>query len=191
MGVTKMIDLPIGPTKERLLQAGDDVEAFTPDENVNFKTLRMLDGSPLEKLATAAKITGDQYNAGSRYFSDWYHSGLAPGGATDYSRDKVDCPGYVDISYERMAAQTRFNRALKAIGAVHAHILDDVLLSDAPLAVYADRFKSEGLRKRDRTFAALIALRLALDALSEHYNGPRKYKSSIVHADGYRPKIIS
>jgi hypothetical protein len=180
-------DLPTGPTKERLRQAGEDVEAFTPDENVNFKTIRMLDGSPLEKLATAEKITGDQYNAGSRYFSDWYHSGLAPGGATDYSRDKVDCPGYVDISYERMAAQTRFNRALKAIGAVHAHILDDVLLSDAPLAVYADRFNF--VRRRDRSLAALTALRLALDALSEHYNGPRKYKSSISHADNYRPVI--
>lgn len=188
-------DKPIGPTKERLRHAGEDVEAFSPDENVNFKTLRMLDGSPLEKLATAGRnndrkgITGEQYHAGARYFADAFHAQLLASGVIDPTKQRVDCEGYKDIPDRRLAAQTRFNRACKAIGPVHQFVLDDVVLAESPIHVFADRFRQFS-RHRDRMVAALTALRMALDALDIHYNGNRRMAQAYhSHADNYRPTL--
>lgn len=191
-----MAERTIGPTKERLAHAGRDVEAFSPDENINWQTIRMLDGSPLEKLATAGQknerrgITGPQYSAGKRYYADWYYSGLAASGVVDPTRDRVDGGTYKDISDKRMAAQTRFNRACKAIGDVHRHVLDDIVLMESPLSAYAIRFEGQYERKYDRQVATLTALRLALDALDVHYNGhPSDRGVRRSHAADYRPKI--
>lgn len=166
-------DEPIGPTPERLRMAGDDVEAFTPAEAAHFRTIRLVDRTPIDKLRKNEKITGDQYNAGCRYFSDWYKSGFSASGVIDPMRERVDCEGKHDIADVVLAAQTRFNHALKALDGDAKHILDDVVLSEVPLNIYADRYR-EFPQHRERRAVALTLLRKGLDQLARRYWPPRR-----------------
>lgn len=182
-------DPPIGPTPERLRMAGEDVEVFTPSEAAHFRTIRMVDTTPIDKLRKHNDITADQYNAGCRYFSDWYKAGFAASGVIDPARERVDCEGKHDIADVVLAAQTRFNHALKALDADAKHILDDVVLSEAPLRVYADRFR-EFPQYRERRAVALTLLRKALTQLARHYWPPRRDGIRSAMEPGSRPVIM-
>ncbi len=176
----------VGPTPERLARAGEDVEAFIAENN--RPTLRMLDGSPLERLATRRKITGDQYHAGCRYFADAYGGGLLASGVIDLSAERVDCQTAPELTDHRLAAQTRFAHAHKALDRDKAHVLSDVVLSEMPISVYADRFR-EFLQKRERLAVALNLLRAALTQLDLHYNPPRRTTMQTAHQPDYRGTI--
>ena len=82
----------------------------------HYVTIR-IDNSPLAILATRGQanprrgITGDQFHAGVRYYSDAYYCGLVASGTVDLTRLRVDCAGAPELSDIRLAAQTRFNRA--------------------------------------------------------------------------------
>ena len=186
-------DEPVRPTPERMRHAGEDFEIPTPDETIHFGAIRMLDGSPLCRLEARERrkpgrgITGDQYEAGSRYFADWYFAGLAASGVIDLARERVDGATYKDIPEYRIAAQTRFNRVCKMLSPVDRHVLDDVILSEVPLEVYADRYRHLSAR-RDRWIAALTTLRNALTALAIAYNRPRRSAGIVAaHTSDYRP----
>lgn len=176
-----------GPTPERLARAGRDVEPFIPERG--RPTVRLLDGSPLEKLATRKEISGDQFHAGSRYYRDWYLAGFAASGVIDMSRERVDTSDTPDISNEALAAQTRYAHALKRLDGDSAHILSDVVLTEVPLNVYADRFR-EFPQPRERRAIALNLLRKALSQLDRHYNPPRRNQMTSAHEEGTRPIIL-
>ena len=189
-------DEPIRPTPERMRHAGEDFEIPTPDETIHYGAIRMLDGSPLSKLEARERskpgrgITGDQYQAGSRYFADAYMAGLLPSGAIDPARERVDGATYKDIPEYRIAAQTRFNRVCLILSPIERHILDDVVLAEMPLEVYADRFRHLPMR-RERWIAALTTFRNALTALAMAYDGPRRSHGIVAtHADDYRPRFV-
>lgn len=181
-------DRYIGPTPERLAKAGTDIESFTADNN--RPTVRMLDGSPLEKLATRKLITGDQYHAGLRYYGDWYQAGFAASGVIDMAKERVDTSTKPEISDNVLAAQTRHAHALKAVDADSAHVLSDVVLTEMPLTTYADRFR-EFSQFRERRAIALNLLRKALSQLDRHYHPPRRNDMTAAHEDGYRPIILA
>lgn len=189
-------DRPIGPTPERLAKAGEDVEFYSPDETVDFKAIRMLDGSPLSRLASLGRrspakgITGPQFNAGCRFFADAYRAKLVPSGVGDTTRERVDCEGYRDIPDMVIAAQTRYNNALKVLGHREYHILSDVVISETPLNVYADRFR-EYSQPRERRAVALTRLRDALDDLDAHYYPQRRAGIVSVHVGDYKPVIAA
>lgn len=186
----------LGPTPERLAKAGDHVEYYTPDETIDFKAIRMLDGSPLTKLVSIGRktpnkgITGPQFNAGSRFFSDAYKAGLVPSGVGDTTRERVDCEGFRDVADEVIAAQTRYNNALKKLDYDAYHILSNVVISEVPLNIYADRYR-EFPQPRERRAIALNLLRKALDQLDAHYYPQTKREGTrSAHAQGYRPTIL-
>lgn len=167
----------IGPTPERLAKAGRDVEPV--ESETGYTTLRMLDGSPLEQLATLGKknprkgITGDQYNAGCRYYEDAYKSGLFASGVIDPAAVRVDGGQHKGVASFRLEAMTRYNRALKALDVLSAHILARVVLHELPLNTYANRYRKFA-QARERRAIALQRLRDALDQLDKHYYPPRK-----------------
>ncbi len=180
---------PVGPTPERLAKAGDAVEVFTPDQSENWRAIRLSDETPLEHLQGRGAITGDQYAAGMRYYSDWYIAGLAYSATIDPSREVVD-GGKVDHWSDRqLDAMTRYNRALKAIGYL-ASVLSDLLVNPNP-----ERLEDYGRRKCGQKnfklarLAATTQLKLALDALDHHYYGQRKTRAHVAHTDDYRPTI--
>ena len=182
-------DRYIGPTPERLAKAGRQVEPVASE--TGFKTLRMLDGSVLEALATLGQkaprkgITGDQYYAGCRYYADHYLAGLQASGVIDPGRVVVDGGGRDENREERrLSAMSRFNAALRAIDRYSRDILSDVVLRDMPLNEYAERFRSFPLA-RERRAIALQRLRDALDQLDAHYNLPRRERVRTAHAPDY------
>lgn len=175
------------PTPERLAKAGDDI---VQEVHENRIVLRMKD-SPLDRLAFGAKpkITGDQYNAGVRYYADAYKAGMMPSGVIDPSKERVDGGQHKDIADAKIAAQTRFEHALRALGFVDLNVLDAMVIQEVPLGEYAERFT----RHKKRIIRQGIALELlchALDALDKHYNPPRRDRGIAgAHSDGYRPTI--
>ena len=170
-------DRYIGPTPERLAKAGRRIEPVASE--TGYETLRMLDGSTLEQLATLGKrnprkgITGEQYHAGCRYYADAYQAGMFASGVLDMAAERVDGGQHKDITSQRLEALSRFNTALKALDRAAVEILSDVVLHEMPLARYAERFNRFPLA-RERRAIALQRLRDALDQLDEHYYPPRR-----------------
>lgn len=169
----------IGPTPERLAKAGRQVEPVASE--TGYETLRMLDGSPLEQLATEGKrkpgrgITGEQYHAGCRYYEDFYRAGMQASGVIDPATERVDGGQHKGVAAYRLEAASRYNAALKALDGVSAAILSDIVLHEMPLATYAERFHRFP-QPRERRAIALQRLRDALDQLDRHYYPPRKDK---------------
>lgn len=178
----------IGPTPERLAKAGRAVEPFTVGDNVNHAAIRMLDGHILERLATRKVISGDQYHAGTRFYSDWYHSGLAASGVIDPSKDVVDGgKGYSDTE-RKLQAMTAYKNAVKAIGKIHSTVVTDLVLLEQSLEEWSHRWFHQKSPKlaRNQAHAALI---LALAALDYYYYGQRKERSRSAHFAGNKPPI--
>lgn len=181
-------DRYIGPTPERLRRAGRDVEAFTPDESLHHHAIRMLDGHVLERLASRKVIGGDLYNSGLRFYSDWYYAGLAASGVIDPSRVVVDGGQPVHESDRRLAALTRWKRAVVAVGLIHCTVLSSVLLNEESLENYGRRRYGHKARKL-AILAATTALIDGLTALDHHYHGPRDVQTRASHTADYRPGI--
>jgi hypothetical protein len=164
----------VGPTPERLAKAGRQVEPVASE--TGYETIRMLDGSPLEQLATLGKrnprkgITGPQYQAGCRYYADAYAAGLFSSGVTDVAEERVDGGRHKDVPVHRLEAMGRYNKALRALDRVSVAVLSAVLLHEVPLVAYAERFRSFP-QARERRAIALEQLRHALDQLDEFYYG--------------------
>jgi len=178
----------IGPTPERLAKAGDQVEAFTAADSVHHQALRMLDGHPLERLASRGVITGDQYQAGTRFYGDWYYSGLAASGVIDPAREVVDGGLIMHESDRKLAAMTAYKRAVQAIGMIHSTVITDLVLLEQPVEEWGRKWFRQKAPKlaKAQAHAALI---LALQALDHHYYGQRKTRPHVAHAEDYRPTI--
>lgn len=183
-------DRTIGPTPERLRMAGEAVEAFKPEENENWRAIRLLDNHVLEFLRKRESITGDQYSAGNQFFSDWYYGGMANSGVIDPGRVIVD-GGLIEPAGDRkLFALGRWTKAVQAIGKVHSTTLIDLVLTEQPLHQWGARRFGQANRGRARA-AAITALVLALEQLDLHYHGPRRTKARSVHVDDYRPTILA
>lgn len=172
-------------TPERLAKAGDETEEFKTE--TGRTTLRLLDGSVLDMLLNRGAITGDQYHAGGQIYADWYYSGLTPG-AVDPGREQVDNASGSGDADRKLDAMTRYREARKAVGIVHWHVIEAVVLLEESLGGY-------GLRRFELTdwnYArklTIAVLKAALDQLDYHYYGKRRgiYRQS--HASDYRPAI--
>jgi hypothetical protein len=180
---------PVGPTPERLAKAGEDVEAFTAGETIHHQALRMLDGHVLERLASRGVITGDQYQAGTRFYGDWYYSGLAAYGVIDPAREVVDGGLIMHESDRKLAAMTSYKRAVQAIGLIHSTVISDLVLFEQSVEDWGRKWGNQKSAKLARVVAH-TALQLALTALDHHYYGQRQNRPHVSHVDGYRPEIM-
>lgn len=179
----------IGPTPERLRMAGDAVEVFTADENENWRAIRLLDGHVLEDLRARKAISGDQYSAGMRFYSDWFLSGLANSGVIDPGRVVVDGGKMDHLNDVKMAALTRWQRAVQALGMIASQVLTDILLTEEGLASYGRRRCGQNNPKLARV-AATAVLKHCLDALDYYYYGKRTTALRAGHVPDYRPAMM-
>lgn len=185
----------VRPTDERLKRAGKDSEFIIRDEiqedgnTISVTTYRMLDGSILDLLVKREQIGGAEYHAGVRFYSDWYYSGLANSGVIDPSKDIVDGSGRSSTSDARMAAMTRYHKAVKALCSSHGMVMQCCVLAEESLEIYGQRVHRQKNQKLAR-LAAVTSLKDALAALDEHYNGRRHVRMGSVHADDYRPENV-
>jgi len=180
----------IGPTPERLSKAGEDVEAFTADENEHWKAIRLLDDHVLESLQSRRRISGDEYNAGMRFYGDWYMAGLSDSGVIDPGRVIVDGGKFDNVSDVKLSAMTRHHRALQALGLIVSHVLTCVLLTEESLEAYGHRVCGYKNSKQAK-LAATERLKQSLAALDYYYYGQRHTRMQAGHVDGYRPVIVT
>lgn len=178
-------DKPIGPTKERLRHAGEDVEEPAREYGrIAFRVNAVLD-----RLRSKGAINDDQYNAGNQIYSDWYLSGLSGSGAIDPSRDVVDGGKMETVTDVRLSAMDRYNRAIKRLSPIHLEAITNVVLLEIEsLAEFGGRLH----RYRDRADAQVSGastLRDALSTLDFYYYGRRNTPTRASHVDGYRPSI--
>lgn len=183
------------PTAERMKRAEGEYERIVTDidedgRKTPVETVRMLDGSLLDRLARRGSINGDEYHAGARFYGDWYYAGLAASGVLDPTRDIVDggVPG--PESERRMAAKTRYHRAIKAMSTRHGMVMQCCVLAEESLISFGCRIHNRRNRKQAAA-AALVTLRDALSALDEHYNGKRRSGMVSAHEEGYRPNEVT
>lgn len=180
-------DKPDGATPERLAKAGEATGEFVTSSG--RRTKRLLDGSVLDLLLSRRVITGDQYHAGARFYSDWYYAGLAQSGVVDPARIVVDGSAHPGQTDRALDALTRWKAALVALGMVHSHVMTSVVLLEVPLVEYGwQRFRQRAPEKARLT--ATVALKGALDQLDSHYYGKREGTYRCAHAADYRPAII-
>lgn len=178
-------DKPIGPTKERLRHAGEDVEEFITDTNRRSYRLNEV----LDTLLRKRAITYDQKLAGDQIYSDWYDAGLSGSGAIDPSRDVVDGGQMQTHSDFVLAAMDRFNKAIARLSPIHLDAITMiVLLQVETLAQFGARvhlYKD----KADASVAGASTVRDALSTLDYYYYGKRTTRMKATHVDGYRPTI--
>lgn len=167
------------PTDERMKRAGDDWEEVNtdPDGHAKYQTIRMLD-RPIDRLASTERkkpgrgLTGVQYHALLRIFEDFYNSRLEESGVVNPAKDRVDCANHGELSEFVLAARNRFEKAIKALTVEEANIVDDVVIRETPIHVYADRFRQYP-RYRDRMLKTITRLQGAADRLDYFYYGRR------------------
>lgn len=157
--------------------------------NIPITTYRMLDGSILDFLVKRSQITGDEYHAGARFYNDWYHSGLAASGVIDPSKDIVDNSVAVNETDRKLAAMHRYHKAIKAMCTAHGMVMQCCVLAEESLESYGRRIYRQNSPKPAR-LAATTALKDALFALDEHYNGKREHRMGSAHTEGYRPTEV-
>lgn len=175
--------------------AGKAVELIIQDETdeegrkVPTTTYRMLDGSILDLLVKRSQISGDQYHAGARFYNDWYLSGLANSGVIDPSKDVVDGGRKISESEIKLAAMTRYHKAVKALSTANGMVMQCCVLAEEQLESYGRRIYRQASPKPAK-LAATTALKDALSALDEHYNGKREHRMGSAHSSGYRPTEV-
>ena len=182
----------IRPTPERMAKAGDNAafEIHEIKHGEPVRVLRMKD-SPIDRLAFGAKpkITGEQYHAAVRFYTDAYGAGLMPLGAVDTSKDVVDGGQYKNISDAKIAAQVRYEHAIRRLSHQHFHILESIVIQEVKISEYATRFK-RFTERRERIAITIDRLCCALDELAKGYNPPRRDRGiGASHAPDYRPNI--
>lgn len=182
------------PTPERLAKAGSDFEEVITgivDRNgvVDEKlTLRLLDGSVLDMLLSRSTITTDQYNAGSKFYLDWYIARFGNSGVVDPTKEHVD-GGTIDLMQDRtLDAAKRFNKAAFALSEPHLNVMNNVVILEMTLLDYG-RKRYRRKDSKDARLASITSLQDALTALDHYYYGKRDAQTRASHEADYRPII--
>jgi hypothetical protein len=168
------------PTPERLAKAEGQFEDFISSEDK--LTMRMLDKSMLNRMLGRETIDGDQYNAGLKYYKDWYLGGFAASGVVDPSRPFVDGGDPTAGQALRVDHANRFGKAHIAIGRVLASIVGDAILHEKPMDELCAKYARSSNRETAR---AQVHERVCtgLDALALYYFGPRGARAHYYRGD--------
>lgn len=165
MPVKKKIERGDEPNPHRVARANGAVDIVTlKDEKAQvYKVMSLID-----LMMKRGQINSDQHRAGSRFYADWYHSGLSGAGAIDYSAIRVDT-SRGGQSHRSLMAMARFDMAVKAIGRIHCHPLTSMVLLEMSPEEYG-RTRCGQKNEKLARLAALTLLIASLDALDDHYS---------------------
>lgn len=145
----------------RTLAPGDAIDRLRVTVN--------LAESPLGWLMRRGMVSVAQFDAGERLRGDFLRAGQAPSvtmrwDAAPAARGARGAPAAIDPGSAQIAAKSRFEAAVSAVGAGLSDILWRVICM------------GEGLETAERSLgwpsrAGKLVLLLALDRLDQHYNG--------------------
>jgi len=174
----------IRPTPERLKHAGGQSEVFRTDGAV---TVRFTDGV-LDQLAARGKISKAQHDAGERFYTHYYLSGIGQDRARPLAQERVDCAGARLDSESQLHHKQQFNAGLKSLDVTVAGVVLGVVLDDRPIEQVGG-FTGYSSR-RDRITAGMVCLRIGLDQLAEHFGLiPRRRRRYVHQRPGYFTEV--
>ena len=152
-------------TPERVRQAGDDALDI-------HAGVQRISQAIIDRLLARGSITPRQHEAGDRFRTDAYESGMVPSGALAFEAgDRIfgsRTPQFMAAS--RSDAYRRWTQAQGALGPRLLPIVDEVCWASGP----KDTLKTIGARllgltEKRAEVAALAVLRVGLDTLADHY----------------------
>lgn len=126
----------IKPTRQRMRRApGYDELTETQAGGVTRKSGAVRVWSQLENLYRNRRLTDEQYQAGQKYYADWYLSGFSPNVTSkmqEWIQNGGGGFGSMDAMERRVFHQKRFaqaNAVLEELGtrkAVHWFVINDI-----------------------------------------------------------------
>lgn len=163
----------VKPTKQRMRRApGYDELSETTSGGITRKSGAVRVWSQLENLYRNRRLTDEQYQAGQKYYADWYLAGFQPNVTSkmqEWIQNGGGGFGSMDAMERRVFHQKRFaqaNTILEEMGtrkAVHVFVIGDI-----PCEVIGRKFW--GYRTRFTASAgASTALAISLERLAKFY----------------------
>lgn len=154
------------PTPERLRQARDQVDGFKTDSGRMVKRVNSI----LDHMLSRGMIDGPLYQAGMAAYNHWYLGGLAPIGAVDLAKERVDGGGNGDPMQRRMDNALKHQIAMASLTGPHKRAFVVLVLNEIHVAVFGREYY--GYRRVETASAvAYSMLRDALAGLVKHYSG--------------------
>lgn len=163
----------IKPTRQRMRRApGYDELVETSRGGVTRKNGAVRVWSQLENLYRNRRLTDEQYQAGQKYYSDWYLSGFQPNVTSklqEWIQNGGGGQGSMDAMERRVFHQKRFAQAndiLNGLGtrkAVHW-----LVINDTPAEAIGRKFWGYSGRKT-ASAGAVTGIALSLQLLAKFY----------------------
>lgn len=163
----------IKPTRQRMRRApGFDELTETQSGGVTRKSGAVRVWSQLENLYRNRRLTDEQYQAGQKYFADWYLAGFSPrvtSRMSEWVQGAAGAPGNLDAAERRVFHQKRFAQAnviLEEMGtrkAVHWFIINDT-----PCEAIGRKFWGYS-GKHSAAAGAVTGLQISLHQLAKFY----------------------
>lgn len=168
----RALDRLLGPTPEqRAMNVYAEVNPATIDsaEQPIGRALRNLTGTPLDRYRQRGHVDERQWRAGDRLRTDWQVAALNPRVVQAYAPalgGGGDPAWQLPASERQALARERWRRTLAALPAGLGRLLVEVACHEATAQQIGARLGRSG---RNAEIAGMTALRLALDALADHY----------------------
>jgi hypothetical protein len=163
----------IKPTKQRMRRApGHDELTETQAGGVVRKSGAVRVWSQLENLYRNRRLTDEQYQAGQKYYADWYLSGFQPNVTSklqEWIQNGGGGQGSMDAMERRVFHQKRFaqaNALLDGLGtrkAVHWFVINDT-----PAEAIGRKFWGYA-GKHSAAAGAVTGLQISLHQLAKFY----------------------
>lgn len=157
----------VRPTRER--EDKGDVEMVKDvkvDRNERVTGFRAVTASPLERMRKRNEVSAWQAACGHLYRSQWEQSGRHEPRVTARYAEPTDQGDIREPTKRELDAKRKYEAATQAVGIILAPVLVHVVLLECTAASWAE---ARGHRGRQAGIIGMTTLRLALDALGEHY----------------------
>lgn len=152
-------------------QHGDAIE-LEETIQAGVRRARNRTQTVLDRYLLRRQITQRQYDAGSKIYRQWRASGSQASVTGRYGPRLGHSP---ERSEHQIDMRRRVDRALRDVGSQLSAVAVHVCLCDLPARDWA-------IRAGGAPQAGIVVLRLALDALADHYEKSRTGRRSVVDA---------
>ena len=168
---TKSVPMPgaecdVGP--EQRYQHGD-VIVLEETMQAGQKRVRNRTQSALDRYLLRGQIAERQFDAGERLYRQWRAAGDQMSVTGRYAQRLGRSPNKSDFQFDM---RRRVDAALRDVGKQLSAVLVHVCLCDLPARDWAVRIGGAPQ-------AGIVVLRLALDALADHYEKRRRGRPSV------------
>jgi hypothetical protein len=163
----------IKPTRQRMRRApGFDELTETQSGGVARKSGAVRVWSQLENLYRNRRLTDEQYQAGQKYFADWYLAGFSPrvtSRMSEWVQGAAGSPGNLDAAERRVFHAKRFAQAnviLEDMGT--RKVVHWLVITDTPAETIGRKYWGYS-GKHSAAAGAVTGISISLQRLAKFY----------------------